>query len=415
MEKSFEFDQQTFQFEKEETSWHLSLKRSDVASQDLSELMLLSLTHPLFLKQKISSDADSVSFDYEVEKDQLTREELKKRPMSESLRVALNSLVFEEALSLPVTFFLHPENIFLTKDGNPKLGYRALPEVMVPRQIGQEDFLRQLKSYIITLFTDLDFMDLYNGSLEVADLPDFLDSVRQAKSSQEVREQLESFYHFKLNEEAQKLTTVAKSRYQLYKYASIWLSVVSLILLIPLIYLVFINNPFKEKMLQADTYFVKTDYTGLIEELEKVAVANIPYTQKYELAYAYIQSQDLSEEQRTIVLNNVSLKSDELYLDYWIQIGRGDSEDAKDTAKRLDDVDLVLYAISAQKEKVQASDSLSGSEREQQLEELQTEYDKYWEQRTNDLNGDDQSSTTTSSASSSASSSSTSSASSASK
>ena len=48
-EEKFIFGEQPFVYEKNETTWKLSLKRSDVASQDLRELLLLDLHHPFFL------------------------------------------------------------------------------------------------------------------------------------------------------------------------------------------------------------------------------------------------------------------------------------------------------------------------------------------------------------------------------
>ncbi|MDW8741857.1 type VII secretion protein EssB/YukC [Streptococcus suis] len=90
----------------------------------------------------------------------------------------------------------------------------------------------------------------------------------------------------------------------------------------------------------------------------------------------------------TNILNNVTLKSDEQYLDYWIEIGRGNSQEALDLAKRLDDSDLILYALYQQMEQVRENTTLSGEERETTLDELKAEYQKYWDTRTTILNED---------------------------
>ena len=63
-EEKFIFGEQPFVYEKNETTWKLSLKRSDVASQDLRELLLLDLHHPFFLEQSMVSDEDSVCLLY---------------------------------------------------------------------------------------------------------------------------------------------------------------------------------------------------------------------------------------------------------------------------------------------------------------------------------------------------------------
>ena len=166
-EERFVFGEQPFIYEKNETSWQLRLKRSDVASQDLRELLLLDLHHPLFLEQTMEADEDSVAFTYELEPYGLSYGELKTRTISERLRLALNVFSLESALDLPVTFLLHPDNLFITKNAQAKIAYRGVPGIMTPHSLSAEDFLRQAKCFTVTLFSDLDFMDLYNGSLEL--------------------------------------------------------------------------------------------------------------------------------------------------------------------------------------------------------------------------------------------------------
>ncbi|MEX2805595.1 type VII secretion protein EssB [Streptococcus sp. H31] len=389
-EVHLDFLEQAFIYHKDDSQWQLTLKRSDVASQTLEELVLLDLHHPLFLEQTTVFDDDDITFTYALPKDGLSYEAVKKRLMSERLRLALNLLDLEQALSLPVTFFLHPENLFITKDQQLKIAYRGLPEIMVPSQMGRPDFVKQAKCYIISLFTEHDFLALYNGALDVVELPDFLKALRPLQTVAELRSELETSYRQRLQQEGGSLVLVNKSRHKLYKYASIWLTAGLIMLLLPLTYLVFVRNPFKEKMLEADTAFIKLDYSGVIDKLKDVDLGSLPYTQKYELAYAYIQVLKLSDDQRQIILNNVSLKSDELYLDYWIESGRERNDEAIDIAKRLDDSDLIIYGLVQKIQEVRNDDSLSGSEREEELGTLQSEYEKYWEDRQTSLNdGDD--------------------------
>ena len=395
-EEKFVFGEQPFIYEKNETTWKLSLKRSDVASQDLRELLLLDLHHPFFLEQSMVSDEDSVTFSYQLEPYGLSYEEIKSRTISERLRLALNVFKLEEALDLPITFLLHPENLFITKDAQAKIAYRGIPDLMVPQAISPEDFLRQAKCFTVTLFTDLDFMDLYNGSLELETLPDFLNDLCQANDIASAVSILEKYYAEKYSKEQADLVLVPSRKHRVFKLATIWLSASVVLLAIPLIYLIFVQNPFKEKMLQADTAFIKVDYSGVITELEGVAPSNLPNTQKYELAYSYIQGLEFSDDQKKVILNNVTLKSDELYLTYWIQIGRNRFEEALDIAKRINDSDLIIYALTQEIKQVREDDKLSGKDRESKLNTLESEYKKYWDNRNELLTSE---STTTSNAS----------------
>ena len=184
-----------------------------------------------------------------------------------------------------------------------------------------------------------------------------------------------------VEEEEKTLTLVSSRQHRIFKLATVWLSAVVALLLLPLIYLVFFQAPFKEKLLQADTAYLKVDYTGVIDELEGVAPSSLPTTQKYELATSYLQGLNFSEDQKKVILNNVTLKSDSLYLHYWIYIGRHDFTQALDTAKRIDDSDLIIYALRKEIKATRDSEKLSGEQREKKLSELEGEYKKYWDAR----------------------------------
>ena len=77
---------------------------------------------------------------------------------------------------------------------------------------------------------------------------------------------------------------------------------------------------------------------------------------------------------RKVILNNVTLKSDELYLTYWIQVGRNRFEEALDIAKRINDSDLILYALTQEIKQVREDGNLSGKDRESKLNTLESEY-----------------------------------------
>lgn len=380
---NFEWGGQLFTFEKNKENWQLRLKRSDIATQDMLQLKVLELKHPLFLSQTMESDDDTIVFTYQIDPDSYTMAEVQTWSEAEKLRVALNVLALSEALKLPLTFLLHPENLFITKDACVQIAYRGVPGLMMPLEMTEEDFLRQAKCLIVTLFVETDYMELYNGSLEVVKLPAFLEEVRQMENVSDLEELIRKTYRDRRDEERLRQTTVPKSQLKWFKLGTIWFGAATFLLLIPLIYLVFIQYPFKEKMLDADTAFIKVDYAGVIRKLEKVELNDLPYTQKYELAYSYARSlsHEFSKEQENVIFNNLTLKSEELYLDYWIEIGRGHGDEAIDIAKRLDDMDLILYALIEKQEQVREDKELSGEKREEKLSELESEYKKYKDQR----------------------------------
>ncbi|MCC9745427.1 type VII secretion protein EssB, partial [Streptococcus agalactiae] len=165
----------------------------------------------------------------------------------------LNVLDLDKALSLSVNFILHPSNLFLTKNATAKIAYRSLPGIMRPEKFGPEEFLYQFKCFVFALLTQHDYIELYNGAISVIEVSDFLKSIYHAETIQAVRDIITIDYEQQVEVETHTLAKVSRAKYKLYKYISVWLGALSTILLIPLVYLVFIHNPFKEKMLAADT------------------------------------------------------------------------------------------------------------------------------------------------------------------
>ena len=81
---------------------------------------------------------------------------------------------------------------------------------------------------------------------------------------------LEKAYQERKEEEEKTLTLVSSRQHRIFKLANNGFSaVVALLLALDLFGL--FPSPFKEKLLQADTAYLKVDYTGVIDELEGVA------------------------------------------------------------------------------------------------------------------------------------------------
>lgn len=177
------------------------------------------------------------------------------------------------------------------------------------------------------------------------------------------------------------------------------MSILAVLLIVPLAYLLFFRLPFLDRMQDTDTAFLKNDYEAVITTLEPVKTATIPFTQKYELAYSFVQGEALQEQQKKVILNNVTLKSDENYLDYWIENGRGNLDEALDIAKNLEESDLILYGITQKIEQVRKDTKMSGTEKEETITKLEADYKKYKEKRDESVNSaaaeETQSSTTT--------------------
>ena len=374
------FDDKTYTITKEKTDWTLHLKKSDAQLRNEEEITLLLEAKKEFLPLSVQVEEDAFIFHFEPLALGLDYSEVMLKSQAEKIRAALNLAVFEQYVGSYYTFFLDPENLQFDVNLVPYIAYRGLKSGLPPAELTAENFLRQYKSIVIALFSKKQtFSSLYGGNLERAKESNFIKTIANAKSVKEITDYLEKEYQGTIAADEKNLRVVSKRKFMTYKQLTIWFSVAIIILLIPLVYLVGFNNPHQAKLLKADTAFLKNDYEQVIQTLQPIATDKIDATQKYELAYAYVQGKDLSDKQKAIIMKSISLKSAPTYLDYWIENGRGNLDKALEHGKRLEDNTLILYGLQQKIEQIKNNPDLSGAEREKQLGDAEADYQKYQE------------------------------------
>lgn len=103
----------------------------------------------------------------------------------------------------------------------------------------------------------------------------------------------------------------------------------------------------------------------------------MPRVVQYQLAQSYVANEDLNMDQTANVQNTLTLQAEELYFQYWIAIGRGEHEEANEIARQLQDGELEMYANLKWRDAIRQDLSLSGDEREELLNDIQADIDRY--------------------------------------
>ena len=376
------FDNTEFEYSKTNQLWTVKITKSAANLKDDQQLAVLKVPETLFLPCTYEVTEDKLIFHYTIERSGYTTQEMQALDNTAKLQAVVNLLSVERFSSFPYTFFLHPENIYYDYNLIPSIAYRGIKEQMPPVEMNEAFLLRNLKSYIISLFqTEYNFTDLYEGNLENMTGNEFIMHIKNAESFDVLADYLKKMYAQKTKEDKLKYQKVDKKAYTWSRQLSIWFGAALVIALAALIYFVFIRSPFQNRLLEADGYFVQSNYTDVVSTLNSIDHTDLPTTQKYMLAYSVVQGQNFNDEQKKVILNNVSLKSDTNYLDFWVHIGRGDFEEAIDVAKKIGDYDLILYGLVQSREQIVNNPNLTGEEREEQMNHYESQYDEYSQER----------------------------------
>lgn len=377
-EKIVEIEDVTLDLKKDKNTWHLNMPKSQTRIKDIRQMNLLQEPSDYFAPLQIDENEDMLVFHLTVEESYKNWEDILKLNTSEKLRLLCNVAKLERFLSTRITFSLHPETLLFDENLMPVITYRGLRNLVPPFELDESAFLKQLKCYIIALFsTKYDYEQLYNGSLKNAEETEFQRQVRDMEKLSQLKDFLLESYQKEQKKTEKTMSLVPLRKYRTFKQLSIIMIVVSILLAAPLAYYGFVKSPHQDNVIEAHGQYLSSDYGEVISILRSENPENLPFRTQYVLANSYINVEQLSEREKEVILRNVSLRSDTDYLLYWIYNGRGEFEESMEKAKYIDDAQLIMYGLIKQIEEAKNNPELSGTERDETVNELQDELKKY--------------------------------------
>ena len=335
-------------------------------------LYRLSYPNRYLVPAEIQEDGEDALFRYDTR-------ELKpvtiigQAPLSEKLRLLVNvaGLV---VLCAEFSFGLSTENLYMDHNLQPLVLMRDLCG-----ENNRHDFLEEYKALAGTILAPrYRFEDYLESGKGLYKKKKTLRAIGQAGSVEEVRELLAEQCQQEAAYMQQRQKLVNRSRYRVMQI----LLPAALVLLLAAggiaWYLNYKIVPFQSALLSADHAFLREDYDTAIAALEAIDPMRLPKEERYRLSQAYIISDSLSQAQKRNILTGITMQTEDSLLLYWIQLGRLEYTQAIDTAKRIGDDELLLYALVKYEVAVQTDMQITGEEKAnllsglaQQIEQLQ--------------------------------------------
>ncbi|MFB1052164.1 type VII secretion protein EssB [Paraliobacillus sp. JSM ZJ581] len=377
-----EMDNLSLPFTVLEDKKELYLAKSQTRVKDANQLRLLTKApKEVFVPLDIKEEGDAFFFSFHVNPRMKKWDDIKKLHRNEKLRLLCNLTHLNKFITSRMTFFIHPDNILFDDNLMPHIIYRGVRELIPPYELGEQAFLNQLKCFSIALLSNtLTFDQLYNGALEQPKDTEFEKQVQNLDNLKSMIDYLDSVYIAEQQKTEKTMELVPTKRFVLFKRLTFIFGVLCVLLAGPLIYFRFVTLPYQESLQNAHEKFLALEFKSLIKTLSNIDAEKLPDATKYTLAYAYVSEEELSDNKKTVILNNINVKSDQEYLLYWIYNGRGDFKEAMDVAKYIDDPQLIMYGLIKQIEQVKKDPELSGSERDDKVDNLQNELQTYREE-----------------------------------
>ncbi|MFJ6414153.1 type VII secretion protein EssB [Terribacillus sp. AE2B 122] len=389
-ERKIELDNATYTLQQDKQEIRITLPKSQTSVKDIRQLHLMHQPFDQFVPMEVQEEEDTLVFIYNTNPNHKKWSDVQKLRQDDKLRILSNIGKLERFLTSRITFFLHPDNLVFDENLMPQVIHRGVRDIVPPFDMQSETFLKQYKCMSIAMFSKkYSFDQLYHGSLENANESDFEKKIQKLETIEDIKQFLQESYAKEQKKTDKTMSFLPTKRFRLYKRLSIIMIILSVLLAAPLIYLALIKDPFQDKQLEAHGEFLANNYNDVISTLADEDPEKMPSQTKYTLAYSYIQVEALSDEEKESILKNVTLKSDQDYLLYWIYNGRGELDTSLEKAKYIDDPQLIIYGLIKKIEQVKNNPDISGTERDRQVEDLQNQLDKLLEEYNLDPLGED--------------------------
>ncbi len=280
----------------------------------------------------------------------------------------LSSLAaLEGSFSIP---FLHPENILLEGEALFVVHF-GLSELIAPQEMSRSSFLKSYKALIFNIFNSKNsFESLVSGTAAVNDK--FAQTINQFDEIGEIISFINQEVQKETEKVNQKITPVSKSRYRFFKYFGILAIIVAVVFGV-LTYSYYSNSQKQNAIITAQTDFLTNNYAQTQTDLQSYSPNTLPKSARYILAVSSVNLSDLTMTQKQSILNNVSTKSDDNTLNYWVYTGRGDFNEALNLAQNLGDNQLTLLAYTNLYETTKLNTTMNGAKKQQLLDQYNKE------------------------------------------
>lgn len=176
---------------------------------------------------------------------------------------------------------------------------------------------------------------------------------------------------------AKETQVVSKRNHQIFKWSSLILGVSTIGFAVATGIYALDKLPAQERISSAETQYIANDYAGVLNTLKEDEPEKLPTGAKYVAAVSAVQLDNLSNEQKAAILNNLSLKSSDNTLLYWIYAGKGNFDKALDVAKNLGDNQYILHAYTKLYDATKTNNKMKGEKKQELLTKYEEEINKY--------------------------------------
>lgn len=274
-------------------------------------------------------------------------------------------------------FSLNPDNLYYSLTGSVKVLMRDIAD---DEEDSSERFLKEYKALAgAVLYRKYSYTDFLQGGKSLLKKKSYTEKFYYAESIGELQEYLKEKTE-KEHEKQQKEQQLVLKRTQRFLKFLLTVFCAGTILGAGFAgYYQWKIHPYNQAVQNAMCAYIDKNYVELIDSMKNIELEQMNHYHKYILAEAYVNSENLSVEQKENILEGLTVNQNEKIFEYWIHIGRLNAVEAENIAMQLSDDELLLYAYLLDRDIIQKDTTLDGEEKKEKISELDDKIEEYTE------------------------------------
>ena len=288
-------------------------------------------------------------------------------PIIQKYEILLKAAELSE-LTGSYSFTIDPGNLLIDESLSPKIIERSFPDHI-------SDFISEYKALIgTTIDPSHSFEDYLKGGIDLFEQSSLLAEISKAQTLPEITEILSEAAQ---NERSYNDKTYEVVKKKEYKRLKILLPVFAVLLTAALGllgYEHFAVGKVDKSTIKATELYFAGDYKSVGKELSWANPEELSDASRYMAAVSAINSSGLSAEQKSVILKESERnRTNKDYLNYWVCIGRQDYVEADQYAQKIMDDEHRAFALALRRSQIEKDPGISGSEKTEQIKELDEE------------------------------------------
>lgn len=348
----------------------LQVRKADMDARSNYDVCRLVFPRPEFIHCTYEEEKEEIVFHYDIAGYQCFSEIKSERRDT----ILINLIDCKRLLEVCQKYRiqLSPENLYFNIHNQVFVLHRDVYERGT--EFDYNDFIDQYRALIgFSLQEKYSFEDYLHGGMDLLGKDKFLSSLLKLKTIEEITAYLQEALDTVLEEYRKNKVMVDKKRYRWSRRKLVLTSILAGVFLGISAYLLLWVVPYEQDVNQANEQFLRKRYNEVTDILGEYPISRLSVSNKYILAYSFVQGENLTTEQKNNIISAMSLDTNEKVLDYWIYLGQLEVESAEEIAQQISQEDLLLYAYLKEKNMLENNIDIDGTEKKSRLETLNQE------------------------------------------